>query len=63
VPLEGVRHELAAGRQLITPGVGFALKPATLREFKLGFRRLARMIHDGSSRNRGAALRDQRAEP
>ena len=27
------------------------------------FTSLARIIHDGSSRNRGAASRDQRAEP
>jgi hypothetical protein len=40
MPLEGVRHELATGPQLLTPDVGLSFQSAALREFELGFGRL-----------------------
>jgi hypothetical protein len=43
VTLKGVGHELAAGIQLIAPGIGFSLQPAALRKFKLGARRLIKL--------------------
>src|SRR4029077_13908428 len=41
MPLEGVRHELAAWLQLIAPGVGLSFQPAALREFVFSFLRQA----------------------